>query len=262
MSIHFVYSAHPMRANAVEPMFSDECIAIRNLGHSVSFCPDAVIQGSGKLVNIPVGAKVIYRGWMQNENEYRNFCAAVVSASAVPFTSPEAYLSVHHLPNWYPLISEFTPETRVYAKDQISETELRSLGWERFFIKDYVKSIKTSVGSMITDPSQINLLLSEMKRIRGEIEGGICVRRYERLLPESERRYFVIDGIPHSPSVEATPEIVHQIVPRISSRFYSVDVIRREDGVLRIVEIGDGQVSDLVGWSASRFAEIWNSLRG
>jgi hypothetical protein len=40
-----------------------------------------------------------------------------------------------------------------------------------------------------------------------------------------------------------------------------VDVARREDGVERVVEIGDGQVSDLVGWSVEQFVEIWSEAR-
>ena len=38
--------------------------------------------------------------------------------------------------------------------------------------------------------------------------------------------------------------------------FFSVDVARRADGTDHIVEIGDGQVSDLVGWSVERFFDI------
>jgi hypothetical protein len=52
------------------------------------------------------------------------------------------------------------------------------------------------------------------------------------------------------------PPIVQECIRRLNSRFYSVDVIEREDGHLRIVEIGDGQVSDLVGWTPERFASI------
>ena len=44
----------------------------------------------------------------------------------------------------------------------------------------------------------------------------------------------------------------------IASPFFSVDIARRRDGVERIVEIGDGQVSDLVGWSIERIVEIWS----
>ena len=41
--------------------------------------------------------------------------------------------------------------------------------------------------------------------------------------------------------------------------FFSVDVATRADGILRVVEIGDGQVSDLVGWESARFAELWKA---
>ena len=46
----------------------------------------------------------------------------------------------------------------------------------------------------------------------------------------------------------------------IPGPFFSVDVAFRTDGVERIVEIGDGQVSDLVGWSVERFANIWGEV--
>ncbi len=31
----------------------------------------------------------------------------------------------------------------------------------------------------------------------------------------------------------------------------------RKDGALRIVEVGDGQVSDLVGWNVEQFVALW-----
>jgi len=45
----------------------------------------------------------------------------------------------------------------------------------------------------------------------------------------------------------------------IDSPFFSVDIAQTDDGVARVVEIGDGQVSDLVGWPAESFANIWQS---
>jgi hypothetical protein len=94
-----------------------------------------------------------------------------------------------------------------------------------------------------------------MKQFRGTVEGGFCVRRVEEFLPDTERRYFVIEGVPHAAEGEV-PAIVHECAKRLQKRFYSVDVVRRADGPLRIVEVGDGQVSDLVGWSPERFAEV------
>jgi hypothetical protein len=94
-----------------------------------------------------------------------------------------------------------------------------------------------------------------MQRFRGVIEGGFCVRRVESFLPETECRYFVMDGIAHA-ALGDVPPIVLECARRLRSRFYSVDVVKRTDGEFRIVEVGDGQVSDLVGWTPEDFAAV------
>jgi hypothetical protein len=73
-------------------------------------------------------------------------------------------------------------------------------------------------------------------------------------VPESERRYFVLNGVGYA---GGAPDVVRACAERVCSSFFSVDVARRRDGALRVVEIGDGQVSDLVGWSAAAFASLW-----
>jgi hypothetical protein len=198
---------------------------------------------------------------MLNANEYARLAQAIGGASATPLTPTDAYLAAHHLPNWYPLVAEFTPETRILALDADWESELRSLAWQAFFVKDYVKSLKTSRGSIVRDPSEIGAVVEEMERFRGEIEGGLCVRRVEPFMTESERRYFVLDQQAFGSDGEPVPDVVRQVASRIPSPFFSVDVIRRDDGVLRVVEVGDGQVSDLVGWSAAAFVAMWTAVR-
>lgn len=257
MTTHFVFPANPLRATAVEDTFADQFAALREIGFSASLCSDAVLQGIKPLRNLPRGATIVYRGWMLKGEEYRRLAQAVASASATLLTSPMAYLAAHHLPNWYPLIAEFTPETRVFHLTANFEAELRFLGWQAFFVKDYVKSLKTSRGSIIHDPSEITSVVSEMKQFRGEIEGGLCVRRVEPFIADSERRYFVLDGKAFAAKGDSVPGVVERVAARIPSPFFSVDVICREDGELRIVEVGDGQVSDIVGWSATEFAGIW-----
>ncbi|MBR8832901.1 MAG: ATP-grasp domain-containing protein [Stigonema ocellatum SAG 48.90 = DSM 106950] len=184
--------------------------------------------------------------------------SVVKKTGASVFTSLSEYLATHYLPNWYHQIADLTPETKFYSVDDDLESELKTLGWERFFIKDYVKSLKTSVGSIIERPSDIGKVVQQMQKFRGSIEGGLCVRRVEDFVVASEKRYFVIHGKPFAADEdEDIPRIVYECAKRIQSKFFSVDVVQRFDGVLRIVEIGDGQVSDLVGWSAERFAELW-----
>lgn len=68
----------------------------------------------------------------------------------------------------------------------------------------------------------------------------------------------MIDGKPFAASPdEEIPEIIETCAKRINSKFFSVDVVERRDGCKRVVEIGAGQVSDLVGWTAERFATLW-----
>jgi hypothetical protein len=262
MRTHFLFPADPLRAVAVDEVFADQLAAVRGAGYSASLCPDAVFRGSAKpLRDVPAGAAVVYRGWMLNAEEYGRMAGAVGAASASLLTSPDAYLAAHHLPNWYPLIAEFTPETRVFPVTADLEAEMRALGWDAFFVKDYVKSLKTARGSVVRDPAEIGALVAEMRAFRGEIEGGVCVRRVEPFAPETERRYFVIDGRAFAADGGAVPELVGRVAGRIPAPFFSVDVIERTDGVSRVVEVGDGQVSDLVGWTASAFAGMWAVAR-
>ena len=259
--MHFLYPADPMRHRAVEPMYAAEMDAIRAVGCSTSLCPDSAIDQEIPLRDVPSGQTVVYRGWMLNPDRYQRLITAISRAGALPLISLNQYLAAHHCPNWYPLIAEYTPQTHWFSVESDLEMELGKLGWDRFFLKDYVKSLKTSRGSILTDPSQVTEMICEMIKFRGEIEGGICVRQVEPFLTETERRYFVIRGNVFGPDGKPLPAIVNSVADRIPSSFFSVDVIEREDGVLRIVEIGDGQVSDLVGWTCEAFAKLWRTVK-
>ncbi|HYE72944.1 MAG TPA: ATP-grasp domain-containing protein, partial [Blastocatellia bacterium] len=204
---------------------------------------------------------VAYRGWMLSPTEYDNFILSVKATGGTPLTSTDQYLATHYLPNWYKVIADLTPETVILPLDEDWTSELAKLGWSKFFVKDYVKSLKTSVGSLIERPEDIHTVAAEMEKYRGTIEGGLCIRRVEDFMPETEQRYFVLNNKPFSADPQAMiPDIVFKCGERIDSKFFSVDVVRRLDGQLRIVEIGDGQVSDLVGWTIERFVDIWKEM--
>ncbi len=173
-------------------------------------------------------------------------------------TALETYLACHHLPNWYPLLSGLTPRTVTFPPDADLKAELDALGWDAYFIKDYVKSLKTDSGSLLRSTDGAQRLVSDMIKFRGEIEGGFCVREVEDYIPDSEVRYFVIRGTPFANNpCDSIPAIVTEVVARIHSPFFSVDVAERDDGVERVIEVGDGQVSDVVGWTPERLARIW-----
>ena len=259
--MRFIYPQSLLTPRLPDEAFQDEALALSKAGHIVT------LIDSERLSTEPVTLKtiasektVVHRGWMLSPTEYENFISSIEIAGGLPLSSTEKYLATHYLPNWYQIISDLTPETVVLSLDSDWTSELRKLGWSKFFVKDYVKSLKTSVGSIIQSPEDIQTVVAEMKKYRGTIEGGLCIRRVEDFLLETEQRYFVLKGKPYCVNPkEQIPDIVFECAKRINSQFFSVDVIHRADGQFRIVEIGDGQVSDLVGWSVQSFIDIWDA---
>jgi hypothetical protein len=255
--MHLLYPCSPLRSRLPDEQYQPEVEAVRAEGVEISlFSFENFQAGVFKACPmLPVGGEVLYRGWMLSGNEYAALVEAIEAAGCKAIIGAADYVACHHLPNWYPLLSEFTPETRVFSSDCDLAAELRHLGWSEFFIKDYVKSLKTSVGSRVSSPEQAEIVASEMRCFRGAIEGGFCVRQVENFLSDTERRYFVVNHTPCAATGDV-PELVHQCAARIKSRFFSVDLVKRNDGQLRVVEVGDGQVSDLVGWTPEAFAKV------
>jgi hypothetical protein len=200
------------------------------------------------------GERVLYRGWMLAPEHYRTLAESAKRAGAQLFTSPEDYILCHHLPCWYPLLAELTPPTLVCSIDDDYLPILRRSGWEGFFVKDFVKSLNTTRGSIARTPEEVPGIVAQIARFRGGLEGGICVRRREDLIEGSERRFFVLGGEPWEADAQTIPQPVLEAAARIRSPFFSVDVAQRSDGALRIIEIGDGQVSDRKHWTLSRMA--------
>jgi hypothetical protein len=258
----FLFPSDYFQPKQVDVAYVQQLDCLKAIGYPTSvICLENLSAGSAQIYPIPDPSEtVIYRGWILAPSEYLLLVETVNLTGAQMWIAPAEYVATHYLPNWYPLISDLTPETHWFDVDDDLERQLSALGWSSFFIKDYVKSLKTSIGSIIHDPSQIHTVLAAMHKFRGTIEGGICVRRVEDFRPETERRYFAIDQrvFAATPELEI-PDIVRECASRINSKFFSIDAIERRDGFHRIVEVGDGQVSGLVGWTPTRFADLWRA---
>jgi ATP-grasp domain, R2K clade family 3 len=254
--LQFLYPSSVLNPRQVDEMYEEEYQVLRSAFPVVLFSLESLLAGDfrAKLQHLPT----LYRGWMLSPSDYERLHDAVTNAGATMLTSPEAYEHCHYLPRWYESLKDFTPETLFFSEHDDIESELKQRGWTSCFIKDYVKSLSTDGGSVVTDLAQFPEVIAKMKKYRGFIEGGLCVRRLESFLNETEQRYFVFQGRAFSTEGEI-PDVVQEAIKKSASPFFSVDVVQRSDSVLRIVELGDGQVSDLKIWTAEKFLKIFRS---
>ena len=190
--MHLLYPSSPLRAKQPDGQYVAEVDAVRAVGFGVSLFSLEDFQAGvfRAFPPLPSSSEVLYRGWMLSATEYEAFVSALNHVGARAAIDLQTYIWSHYLPSWYGLLADITPETRIYQPDCDLEAELSDLGWPEFFIKDYVKSLKTSVGSRISKPEQVVAVVAEMRRFRGVIEGGFCVRRVENFLPDTERRFL------------------------------------------------------------------------
>lgn len=202
------------------------------------------------------GSKVIYRGWMLNNEEYSFLEHFVKENNGELLTNKVDYFNAHHLPNWYEKLKEFTPQTVFVKNTDISSLYevAKNTGWDKFFVKDFVKSLTTKQGS-ICNLEEIQDIVKKIDFYRG-VEGGICLRKVEDFDNNSELRYFVFQGKIYSPNNEKIPEIVIKVSDIIKLPFYSIDVIKEKYSNKEwIVEIGDGQVSSYKDpWAVANYA--------
>jgi hypothetical protein len=255
--MHLLFPSDPINRSVVDETYREEREASRAHGITSSlFSFEDFEAGEFKpRPALTANEEVLYRGWMLTPDGYSRLDSAVTARGGALKTSPAQYRRCHYLPEWYALCADVTPETIVVPRDTDFVTVLAGKNWPAYFVKDYVKSLTTQRGSVAATPQDVAEIVSLIEQYRGTIEGGICIRKFEILLPESEERYFVLNGQAHAREGDAPP-LVHELARRIDSPFFSVDVIASHTGELRLVELGDGQVSDRKKWPVERFVSL------
>lgn len=252
-----LYPQDSFNARSVDECYLEEWQVAKEAGLQTALFDFDLFQTgeSPRLLGFTPNQKVLYRGWMMSEGNYRRFYQLAQSQGGQLATSPDSYVLCHHLPRWYPQLSDYTAETLFFDEQADVATTVREHGWTGCFLKDHVKSLSTGQGSLLRDLDQISACIHQMRKYRGFIEGGLCARKIETYKPESEFRFFVINGQPYGDDVDI-PECVQAAAKVIKSPFFSVDVALREDGVQRIIELGDGQVSDHKHWQAEKLVSV------
>jgi hypothetical protein len=259
-NILFLYPSHPLNRQQVDEQYQKEFALAADAGLSVHHFDIENILHSTIIPALDDNAFIVYRGWMLTKEKYAQLEDRFGDNLLI---STENYCEAHYLPSWYNDIKSLTIPSIITNEEDVLE------GFKKFpgkaFMKDYVKSLKTSKGSIVTSESDILETLSYMKFYRGILEGGIVLREVVELIPHSETRFFIVDDKIFSPKKDLTQhKLVEDVVLRMVAKnlpFYSVDIATKIDGDEVVVEIGDGQVSDYVGWDLKDFIGILSHLK-
>lgn len=206
---------------------------------------------------------VVYRGWMMKPDEYSEFFKKSSLEGLNLITSPASYSLLHDFQNGYRFVKEDAPQTVFFnfAEDAVSSLDMLNDTFNRFMVKDFVKSAKNAdFPKFFKHPSQeyFSEQMEKFLEYRGELyTGGIQIKEYlEPMLYQgqsNEVRVFYANGEPISVAKNSDQPGDAKNVPvelirkykDLPSPFYTVDFMECADGDFNVIETGDGGVSGL-----------------
>jgi hypothetical protein len=183
-------------------------------------------------------------------------------------TSPPMYRTAHELPGWYGTFAEVTPPSAWTACAPHQTPEPAALAAVAAtlpagpgIVKDFVKSRKHDWDQAcylpdLADTTAVHRVVSRFVELQEDtLAGGIVLRAFEPLQRAvGEARVWWVDGEqvlttahPDTQGLRPHPALDH-IRPSVSAlgcRFVTTDLAHRTDGTWCVIEVGDGQVSDL-----------------
>jgi hypothetical protein len=276
MPTSVLYCRDPLKPRRVDEHFATEAQEVRTCGGAIALIDhDALLRGDVEqaIAQVPVGlGSAWYRGWMIPADRYAALAQALRQRGVELLVAPEHYRAAHELPGWYPTFAEVTPAS-VWRPTNPSEIlpidELTALAQPlppgSGIVKDYVKSRKHEWEQAcfipdLADAAGLTRVVRRFIELQEEfLAGGIVLRAFEVFSKletvAAEVRVWWLDGeprmlTPHPDSLferGLVPDLDHirPAVQRLGCRFVTTDMALRSDGVWRVIEVGDGQVSDL-----------------
>jgi hypothetical protein len=268
-----IFCTDPLNPRQAEPHFAGEAKAARELGLPVARLDhDALLAGdlATAVARVPRGAgPAWYRGWMIPAPRWAELAQALAAREVELLTSPEAYRRAHELPNWYGTFEAVTPRSVWTAaapgKPPGAAALARltaPLGGGQGVVKDFVKSRKHEWHEAchvpdLADTARLAAVVARLFELQGDsLAGGVVVRAFERFTGDEVRVWWVgaepvtataHPDSPGRPAASPGPVLasLRPLVAALGCPFVTTDLALREDGTWRIVEVGDGQVSDL-----------------
>lgn len=261
----------PLAPRRPDEHFLPEATAAREAGHTVVLVDhDLLVAGDvdaavasirGTVEAQDASALAVYRGWMVTSDTYAHLSDALSLRGVTLRTTPEQFRTAHELPGWYDALADHTPAsawTRGPDLDAFDACCAR-LAPGPGVLRDYTKSLKrfwseaAYIGDL-TDTVEARRIADRFLELRGsDFVGGLVVREFEHFTTTEARTWWVdgrcvlVTAHPDTPDVVPDMADVEFLTPAVAGLclpFVTVDLVMRADGVWRVVELGDGQVSD------------------
>lgn len=206
--------------------------------------------------------KAIMRGWMMKPSQYNQFYDKLLANNIKLIIAPSEYEQMHIFPNAYKFFGDDTAFMKVYPlHKQIEISDVKKY-FNRFLVKDFVKSVKGTDFPKFFDVSitqeKFDNWMEVFYKYRGNLlTGGICIKEFLNLKFYGERtneyRVFYANGEIVSISKNSGQENFTQEPPKelvekyknLPSIYYTVDFAELMDGTWKVIEAGDGSVSGL-----------------
>lgn len=287
-SFVFIFPSDPINVSQLDIEYQDEYQVAKKLGRVALI--DNLALFENQQINIAPKIQeddcIVYRGWMLAPNQYQKLAEYVRQKGARLVTSFDDYCAAHLLPNWQDKVSEYLTKTE--WTDDISERGLIDL-LKKFSgavtIKDFVKSRKHEweeacfIPNVVDTKHALKVINTFIERQGSQFVGGLVMRQFQELHaigqhPQSqmpifeEYRVFYWEGSPFriidywkNGDVKFSDQDWNLIVEcghKINLPFFTIDYARKQDGMLMIMEVGDGQVS---GLQDSDVEEFYQSLQ-
>jgi hypothetical protein len=278
-----LYCLDPLDCQRPDDVYAAEAEAAGRLGIPWTLIDhDALVRGDvdravrRTIPQSPPGTGV-YRGWMMTAEQYGQFYQALEARGIRLLNDPDAYRHCHHLPESYHVIEGDTPRsvwlpcTGEIDIDSLMAV-LRPFGDAALVVKDYVKSQKHAWAEACFVPSAsdrgaVERVTRRFVELQGpDLAGGLVFREFVEFEPVGrhprsrmpltlEHRLFFLDGRPllcseyweegvydgDGPPVERFTALA----AKVRSRFFTMDVAKRQGGDWLVVELGDGQVAGM-----------------
>ena len=264
--LQILFPKDPLNHKRADPHFADEAKAALDLGIPVGLVDHGAIANGNHDEALhgvkPTANESLYRGWMIAPNRYREFEREAAKRGVRLRTTAEQYETAHHLPNWYEQLKGLSPESKWTDTPSLDAFEeiLNQMDDCAAVIKDYSKSEKHYWAEAmfipdVRDVGQAYEVVERFVELRGDFfDTGFVIRRFEQFEGTEARTWWVdgqcalVTAHPDSPGDQPTelevPSDIADAIGQLGLPFISADLVVDVSGRLRVIEIGDGQVSD------------------